>query len=751
MENRELREKQIKNLFLSLTGEVCEDKILERLIRNRFSIEKIKASLLKLDKYTLNRNIITNFDSWIEFGKKYTHVLRDRVFREPLEKSDYNLVFIDFRYLDNMEFVIRNALLKINGLFCVTFICGQSNYIEVNELCSSISPKIKVVKIDACVTSQKSYNRLLLKPGFWKNIEGKKILLHQFDAFILKKGVEPFLTHDYLGSPCYNFNEELILNGGFSYRDKYKMIELLEKFKPSKIFEDMFFSRNINTDKDACELFSFQNEERDSFGCHQFWRAKQYSFTEMYQKTIHKINNKKIIIIHCGNLEILEEICIKFPQIKLNKLLITYYKEDYKDILYEKFKTNALHIMKVKNKGCDCGPFLLCLKYLLENQELYDQNTIFLKIHTKSITEWRDRLIEDIIQINDILEDVPVIIGSDKYAYDNNKLVNYEYVYNIIGRNEKNKVSHISDFLDIYHNDKVNKSSRNNIFQDLDFNLKFYKNYEPDLRWVKNRDHWEIYGKNEFHRISNVNYIKSFSKVYNKFIAGTIFGFNKKFLDLFNSYDLTHEYQLLEDGYVKNNIITKTHTWEYIFSIVNSINDGVLLTFTNSVEKRSFDKNSIKPPIKPVSAINVPFLSSKKAIFLLIPGDNPDSGGYRTLLKNISNFNKLESVDLYFGVCWNDSEVLENVTKEDDLGVPECRNWRKNITLNKILSRISKYNEIDIEKNNFYLGFKCQRNYESIYANAWQTAEAVYLNKDKAKKKLYIIFKTEKNYFIQTM
>ena len=42
-------------------------------------------------------------------------------------------------------------------------------------------------------------------------------------------------------------------------------------------------------------------------------------------------------------------------------------------------------------------------------------------------------------------------------------------------------------------------------------------------------------------------------------------------------------------------------------------------------------------------------------------------------------------------------------------------------------------------KNNFYIGLRCQRNYKILIANAWQIADAVYLNKDRAQHLYYII------------
>jgi len=74
--------------------------------------------------------------------------------------------------------------------------------------------------------------------------------------------------------------------------------------------------------------------------------------------------------------------------------------------------------------------------------------------------------------------------------------------------------------------------------------------------------------------------------------------------------------------------------------------------------------------------------------------------------------------------------------------MPSCKNWLNENDVNIIytfIDNIKKYNIIDTNLNNFYLGFKCQKKYNIIIANAWQTAEAVYLNKEFANKIVYII------------
>ena len=133
------RKQEINNLYIKLTGRECKDKLLEKLTTNRYSIERIQKSIINSEEYRERKNLIFSFDRWIEFGERYTYLLKDKDFIEPPLRCDNNLVFIDFRYLDNMEFVIRNALIRLNGCFMVTFMCGKENYEEIKILCNEIS------------------------------------------------------------------------------------------------------------------------------------------------------------------------------------------------------------------------------------------------------------------------------------------------------------------------------------------------------------------------------------------------------------------------------------------------------------------------------------------------------------------------------------------------------------------------------------------------------------------------------------
>jgi hypothetical protein len=285
-------------------------------------------------------------------------------------------------------------------------------------------------------------------------------------------------------------------------------------------------------------------------------------------------------------------------------------------------------------------------------------------------------------------------------------------------------------------------------------------------------EHWNIFGKHEFHRIHNPSLISKFANK-NYFIAGTCFVINKPYLELLKIFNLNYEYSILETGYIVNDVPRKTHAWEYMFGYLAYLYGGVVLGLLNNkliknenlnrfnlniykncnndlkhftkkelinhyenfgkYEKRISSKADL---LKKQSIINN--RDSDIAIFMIITSDNL-SGGYRTLLKYIHFLNSIDiSIDIYFGFNFTSTKTYNGLNII-------------HMSLNEILEIVDSYKEIDINKNNYYLGFNCIKRYNILIANAWQTAEAVYYNKKYAKKLCYIIQDVEHLFFKENL
>jgi hypothetical protein len=516
---------EINDLYNKLLGRDYDPDKVQKLIRNKFSLSRIEKSILHSNEYKERRNVIFNFDKWVEFGERYTYILKDKEFTEPPVTSNNNLVFIDFRYLDNMEFVIRNALLRLNGTFMVTFVCGLANYDDVKILCSEISQNIKVVKLDKHVNNNIDYNKLLLSPNFWKMLDGEKILIHQFDAFILKNNVEEFLSYDYLGSPCYYKGEELIYNGGFSMRTKQVMIDLLETHKPKDISEDIFFSRNIQMNKEVSTKFAFQEEETNAFGCHQIWRVREFSHSEFYDKLkyeksdIHKYPNlfhkfvlgirnpydpikyevkqeyfeqKELVAhLHCYDIEKFDEFYgYKIEEIvKYYFTIVTFSKGNYKGGI------DNVVVLKHENRGADVGGKFVCNRYLKDIE--YDYTHI-LCLHSKTNKgkrkEYFEPFIRDVKKVSLLIDNsigcytIPNIVSNQtkfsKSHFDDNWGRNEEYMLEI------ERYMDLEDYGKIFPEGNVYILSYK-VFRELFTDIKLFNSLNAsetfDYLWVKTR------------------------------------------------------------------------------------------------------------------------------------------------------------------------------------------------------------------------------------------------------------------------
>ena len=484
--------------------------------------------------------------------------------------------------------------------------------------------------------------------------------------------------------------------------------------------------------------------------------------------------NKSIdtaVLIHAGNYDVFENIYNTYTDFfnKLNIIIfITVHTEENKNKITELLPYSIITI--IENKGLDIGGFLQIIKQLI-NHKLYNNINYIYKIHTKTDDTWRNNMLKSIIKNEDKIKlsiskiNLPIIVSSDNYCF-NNKCVNKYYIKEFYERN-KNKINvkiNFNDFMDEY----IENIDDNKSINELDINTDFYKFYEEDLKYLNNEElinHYNNFGINEFHRISNPCYIKNFG-LESYFSAGTIFMCNKEYFQIFEKIDLDYEFSILENGYNKNTIPLKTHSWEYMFGLFAYSQNGYIISINNSNDefipkinyKNKFNLNiyrncnldlvhlnntelinhyinlginenridNLNKLIKIQSKINIDFKIARIAFFMIIPSDNL-SGGYRTLLKYIQSLNNNNvHIDLYFGYDINSMKTYNGLSIV-------------NTSIETIIEFVNSYNELNMNFYNFYLGYNVQRNYDIICANAWQTSDAVFENKHKSKHICYII------------
>lgn len=220
---------------------------------------------------------------------KYLPNIRDKIIDNIPKKSKYEAVFLDFRSFPHIEFIIRNAIIKLGKDWSHTIICGNQNLQFMQKLCQRISPNIRLIQLNINnIDYIEDYNKLLTSVSFWNKFHGEKILIHQEDSCIFKSNVEDYLHFDYIGAP-WNTDKEWVQqsglkiaagNGGFSIRTRKLMIQIIENYpRDSKDNEDVYFSRmiqdhNLGIFPSMQDCYNFSSEgvvSRESFGGHCYF------------------------------------------------------------------------------------------------------------------------------------------------------------------------------------------------------------------------------------------------------------------------------------------------------------------------------------------------------------------------------------------------------------------------------------------------------------------------------------------------
>jgi hypothetical protein len=220
------------------------------------------------------------------------------------QNNKYEAVLIEYRCFPHLEFLIRNAIIKLGDKWTHTVVCGNLNHDFMVSMCANISPEIKIIKSEYDNLNQSTYSLYLATKEFWELFSGEKILLYQEDSCIFKNNIDDFLQWDYIGAPWNKTHKDTpncVGNGGFSLRTRQCMIDVIDKvsiqntnMNSSTIKyikntgmtvcpEDVYFSKNmqdyeIGKVADWNSAFAFSSEtvyNGDSFGGHNFWLSDE--------------------------------------------------------------------------------------------------------------------------------------------------------------------------------------------------------------------------------------------------------------------------------------------------------------------------------------------------------------------------------------------------------------------------------------------------------------------------------------------
>ncbi len=220
--------------------------------------------------------------------------------------------------------------------------------------------------------------------------------------------------------------EDKLVKTNFTKKNK-KELFILIKNKINKYLDNP----NCLYNKNFLNLFNYNNG---------------INLDEYYNLMYSNLNNKNksyeiAIILNLGstaNLDLLfTKISIFKNSLFSNKilLLLTITEEIYLNVLklnlFDIFEKNII-ILRVKNKGCDIGPYYLSLDYLIKENINYEY---ILKLHSKTDTNWLNnmtpylknkKIFDDIF--NNIKEKNLLIYGTNKMYLDYRNLLCLDYI-----------------------------------------------------------------------------------------------------------------------------------------------------------------------------------------------------------------------------------------------------------------------------------------------------------------------------------
>lgn len=254
------------------------------------------------NKYNVNKEELNKSDhfNFRYLCFKYMDFMRHIELPKIKKNLYYEAVLIEYRIFPHLEFLIRNAILKLGEKWSHTIVCGTNNYDYMIDMCQKISPNINIIKTEHSNLSPSQYSEMLTTLEFWNLFEGKKILIYQEDSIIFKNNVEGFLFFDFIGAPfpkAQNDTPNNVGNGGLSIRTTEIMKKVIQtqdiktmNFNSSTLEymkiagltfppEDVYFSKCMQelkigkvADWNTSHMFSSESVLNiNSFAGHKFW------------------------------------------------------------------------------------------------------------------------------------------------------------------------------------------------------------------------------------------------------------------------------------------------------------------------------------------------------------------------------------------------------------------------------------------------------------------------------------------------
>lgn len=236
--------------------------------------------------------------------------------------SKYTAIIVEPRKHRALEFVINNICDCLSDEWSIILFHGLSNIEYIMRFIINLNIKynnrISLVSLDVDNLDQIEYSKLFTtKSIIYDNIKTDIFLVFQTDSMIFKQNanlINEYLEYDYVGSPWLITNYyptyqcNFIGNGGFSLRNKNKMLEIIDKndwnSKTELIdkLEDLFFSKsyeNITVKKPdynkACQFCVDEVISEITLACHRVWCHQHYNIFKLIYPEVEILYNLQYI------------------------------------------------------------------------------------------------------------------------------------------------------------------------------------------------------------------------------------------------------------------------------------------------------------------------------------------------------------------------------------------------------------------------------------------------------------------------
>lgn len=441
-----------------------------------------KQALLRLQQNNKTKKYNT-FDSFVKYC--YENMNGIRSLSENIEFNEnwdgkLHIVFYEFNERDYLEFIIRNSIVKLGNKYKYSIICGNDNIKMIRNFKIS---NLNIIKKDITNATIDDTSLIFGYKDIWEELDGEYILICDSNSIIFNSNIDKFLKYDYISSPWLKPNPSNKLQlfqgpGGFSLRNRKKMIEICEKneileipkkFRPGRFMaenncqvcpDDVFFNHYLLRDEKAklpdfetCKKFSIEEfGYREPFGGHNFYRKNwkvllNYNFDENIMYNIIKIPQYNELVVFDNDNKVLKH---KF-----------YHSDAHGKKYVELFEKNKLKIKK-------------------ENYKYFENIVILAK---RFDFNWRHFLIETFFDISIGYKTNNTFIitkNTPKHVLEIFNILNIENYY-VLGENDLVQCKNIITETSQFKREEFMKSlikQCNNLF-------KIQKTYSKDLQFFE--------------------------------------------------------------------------------------------------------------------------------------------------------------------------------------------------------------------------------------------------------------------------